>query len=321
MKTNGFAVLGELARVIAPVSAKPDDESPGGRQRPCQGSQCRTAPCGRQKRNDVASTQNDVECPLWHLPFSEIPDLPRAIGEILPGMADEHRIDVHAHYCVPATGELSSDSAGATAGVEKPRFAWGHRVDEACLAVDVLALCDKMSPPLRVILRVIAVGSNYFGPGSHVPNLRAEHHRSQHRARQQLAAVRALNFKGLGRTAGMDCFRFGLDDARSAGGDEVGGVVDAHHRFSTSSAHARDGTNRLRNRAVHSPVHDPRHLQQFLRYGDFGAHAIGADVGKTQSDEPGKATIGRVEFGEFGGGEGTGLGGSKQRREIHNARS
>ena len=66
------------------------------------------------------------------------------------GGADEDRVDVDADDVVADTGEVAADASGPASCVEDSGLAGDHGVDEACLAVEVVAVGGHGAKPFDV---------------------------------------------------------------------------------------------------------------------------------------------------------------------------
>ncbi len=74
------------------------------------------------------------------------------------------RVDVHPDHVVAGRSEVSADPAGAAAGVENPRAAGGHRVDQAGFAHEILTGASQCPKPFDVPLRVARIGFDFLHP-------------------------------------------------------------------------------------------------------------------------------------------------------------
>src|SRR5690606_23506709 len=106
-----------------------------------------------------AGTQDRVEglgdAPRGQVELGEVLDHPGGAGEVLLGRGDEDRVDVDADDGVPPLGEVAPVAAGAAAGVEDPRPAGHHRVDEPRLTDEVGAGLRHLPEALDVPVRVL----------------------------------------------------------------------------------------------------------------------------------------------------------------------
>jgi len=80
------------------------------------------------------------------------------------GRSDEDRVDVDADDVVADACEVAAESAGSAAGVEDAGVARGDGVDEACFAVEVVAVGGHGAKSFDVPVRVFRVSFGQFDP-------------------------------------------------------------------------------------------------------------------------------------------------------------
>jgi hypothetical protein len=95
-----------------------------------------------KKCHNVARRQNYVkrfgDAARTQVELGEVAEEPARTGMVPLGRLDEHWVNVDTDHVVTDRSQISTQPSGATPGVEDAGSARRHRIDEACLADDIL---------------------------------------------------------------------------------------------------------------------------------------------------------------------------------------
>jgi hypothetical protein len=143
VQAGGVSVSEEVLEGVAPTGTEADSEATPGRQMGSEAVEHRPSGRGVEEGHHVPGADHDVEHEVdaqrGQIQFGKVGDQPDRSGMIELGGGDQLGVEVHADDLVADRRQPSTDPAGPTTRVEDPRTARRQGVDEARLAVEVLA--------------------------------------------------------------------------------------------------------------------------------------------------------------------------------------
>ena len=81
-----------------------------------------------------------------------------------PRLGDQGRVEVDPDHPVPGAMQVTAVPSGPAAGVQNGRSAWHHRVDQPCLADQVVALGGQHRESVDIALGMTRVTGNDLCP-------------------------------------------------------------------------------------------------------------------------------------------------------------
>ena len=146
-QSGGVDVIEIRLKVVATAGTETDHSSAARSQMIPELLQNLAGGSRRQERHDVAGADNQVKLLPRQVEFAEIADVPIHGRVVLDGGGNELRVEVDSRDVVTEPGKFAAHSAGTAPGVENPRGARDHRINEPGLAVEVPALRAHLLEP------------------------------------------------------------------------------------------------------------------------------------------------------------------------------
>lgn len=155
--------------VGGPTTVEPeaDDETSAGLECGCNIGEGPSPAAFGEETHDVAGGNGDVKVAFGDRFGFDVAYFEAHLGKIGSSIADEDGIEVRAYEVVTAGGQVAGDATGAAADINDAGAAGCDGVDESCLAIDVFALGDEVTPALSVVFRVLRVSCGDFFPRWH----------------------------------------------------------------------------------------------------------------------------------------------------------